>query len=264
MKRGPLAWLLPWSLLHSGVSVVVYFTEGQTLILRPDFRDVIKNIEWKRNRNFVAEWMESAEAPTYFRDRLSLDLVNGSLIVADAVAADEGNYTLVLNDVLQDEDFIVKFIRPVPEPEVHVSPLACSSESESCTLRCEGDTSGAQPVTYLWRTEPGTEMAPGESHMVINGTDNLVGSFVCAMKNPLGLKESKPFTNPFYQKPPDDGLGAGAIAGLVLFVLGVLIALALCFRFWTKKRGDVTINGAERRADGGTELPENEKLNRDP
>ncbi|XP_061646210.1 uncharacterized protein LOC133485875 [Phyllopteryx taeniolatus] len=269
MKRAPLLSLFWSSLLGAAVGVDVHFAEGQKLTLRPVFRGPITSIEWKRNRHLLAEWYESLERPIYFggetfKGRIALDVSTGTLEIADAVATDAGLFTLALNDVSQDDDFIVKFLRLVPEPEVHVSPVACSAESENCTLRCGGNTSGAEALTYFWRTEPGTETV-GESYKVIDRTTEAVRSFVCAMENPLGRKESKPLYNPFYRERP--GPGPGVIAGACVGALAIVAAVCFgVFWFYCKNRNDVTVNGsgaASRATDRETELAVSKPLHAD-
>ncbi|XP_061546767.1 uncharacterized protein LOC133410052 [Phycodurus eques] len=249
----------------------VYFAEGQKLTLQPAVQGPIRSIEWKRNRNLLAEWYESQERPTYFggetfRGRISLNVGTGTLEIADAVATDAGEFTLALNDVSQDDDYIVKFVRLVPEPEMHVSPVACSAESENCTLHCGGNTNGTESLTYFWRTEPGTETV-GESYKVIDRTTEAVRSFVCAMENPLSRKESKPFDNPFYLDRLDAGLRPGVIAGLSVGVLVTVAAVcSAVFLLYRKNRNDVTVNGsgaASRATDRATELPERKPLHAD-
>lgn len=45
---------------------------------------------------------------------------------------------------------LIVFSAAVPEPTVSPS---CDDEKTNCTLTCEGSTTGAEPVTYTWKSD---------------------------------------------------------------------------------------------------------------
>uniref|UniRef100_A0A3Q2YBQ6 Uncharacterized LOC109510221 n=1 Tax=Hippocampus comes TaxID=109280 RepID=A0A3Q2YBQ6_HIPCM len=231
MKRRVSFCLCLWSLIGSAVGEIVnvYVAEGQTLTLRPKFKDPVESVEWQRNRNLLAEW--AGNEVTRYDNRIALN----------------------------DEVFAVKVIKFVPEPEVHPTPLACSENLETCTLHCGGDTSGAEPVTYIWRTEPETEM-PEVRNRTIDRKTSAVKSFFCIMQNPLGRKESQAFANPFYQDRPGGGLGPGGIAGVVSGTLGALCGVVVAAWFCSKRQRGLALRPSNG-ATGGTNLETSRPLN---
>lgn len=249
-----------WSLIGSAVGEIVnvYVAEGQTPTLRPKLQGPVQSIEWKRNRDLLAEW--HGDGVTRYDDRFALNVSNAVLELVGVVAADaDSTFTVSLNNVMQDEVFVVKVIDFVPEPKVHPTPLACSNNLESCTVHCGGDTNGSEPVTFFWRTEPGNEM-PGVRHRTIDRTTSAVKSFFCIMQNPLGRKESQAFANPFYQDQPVGGLGPGGIAAVVLSTLGALCGVAFAIRFFSKRQRGSDLRSSNGAA-GGINLETSHPLN---
>ncbi|XP_019715948.1 uncharacterized protein LOC109510221 [Hippocampus comes] len=259
MKRRVSFCLCLWSLIGSAVGEIVnvYVAEGQTLTLRPKFKDPVESVEWQRNRNLLAEW--AGNEVTRYDNRIALNVSNAVLELVGVVATDAGTFTVSLNNVMQDEVFAVKVIKFVPEPEVHPTPLACSENLETCTLHCGGDTSGAEPVTYIWRTEPETEM-PEVRNRTIDRKTSAVKSFFCIMQNPLGRKESQAFANPFYQDRPGGGLGPGGIAGVVSGTLGALCGVVVAAWFCSKRQRGLALRPSNG-ATGGTNLETSRPLN---
>ncbi|XP_037118320.1 uncharacterized protein LOC119129276 [Syngnathus acus] len=225
--------------LGPGEIVALYVALGQTLTVWPQLQGPIQSLEWKRNSNLLAKW-DGTEVTAY-DDRVSLNVSNGVLELVRAVATDAGMFTLSLNNVQQNDVFVVKVIRHVPEPEVQPNPLACSEEFESCTLHCGGNTSGAEPITYSWKTEPVKKMTGGRNRS-INRTSDSIRSFVCVMQNPLGQKESQAFANPFYRDQSLHGLGPGEIVGVIVAVAVILAAPLLVYLLWRKKQSNAEIS----------------------
>ncbi|XP_051936727.1 uncharacterized protein LOC127610525 [Hippocampus zosterae] len=251
MKRPVSFCLCLWSLIGCAVGKIVnvYVAEGQTLTLRPKLQGPVQSVEWKQKRDIIIE-SDGGEV-TRYDDRIALNVTNAVLELAGVVAADAGTFTVSLNNVMQDEVFAVHVIKFVPKPEVHSTPLACSENLENCTLHCGGDTSGREPVTYFWRTEPGEEM-PGARNRTIDRTTSAVKSFFCIMQNPLGRMESQAFANPFHQDRP---LGPGGIAGIVLTVLVAVCGMTVAGMFFKKRQS------ASNEAAGGTNLETSQPLN---
>ncbi|KAM4601887.1 pregnancy-specific beta-1-glycoprotein 8-like isoform 2-T2 [Polymixia lowei] len=85
----------------------------------------------------------------------------------------------------------------VPMPKVEAKPLDCSKK-ESCDLVCEGNTTGAEPVTYSWKIDDGAWKKSGKILTINKTKDNTAKHFSCQMENPVGFKESERFDNPFW------------------------------------------------------------------
>ncbi|XP_039478067.1 uncharacterized protein LOC120443432 isoform X3 [Oreochromis aureus] len=128
-------------------------------------------------------------------------------------------------------------IEAVPQPEVEVQPLTCSSASESCKLVCEGDVSKAGPVEYFWKKDDG-EWARSEKNTmeIINDEETQrVETFSCRMKNLVSEKESKAFSNVFFRIKPannQQAVGDDLHCGLWVITLGaVMRSLAILALF---------------------------------
>ncbi|XP_061915404.1 SLAM family member 5 [Entelurus aequoreus] len=211
----------------------VYVAKGGTLHLRPGKSGPFTNVVWSINRDLVAEWDAGKDVIYYgeFKHRTTLNTVTGDLQISDVGAQDVGNFTLELNKVSQaNTTFSTKIISPVPQPQIHVSPVACSKDSDQCKLHCAEDTSQAGPVTYHWTHDPKLTT----NTILIDVHSQEEKSLSCVMKNPISEKESEPFTNPFYQEK--DGIGPGGIAGLVIMILVVVVAAVVLVWYRKNKR----------------------------
>ncbi|KAE8280960.1 hypothetical protein D5F01_LYC21532 [Larimichthys crocea] len=220
--------------LSGARAVDTYFTEGGKLVVEPKVAAKISNILWKHNGNLLAEWVEDAMPLTYynrFKGRTALDVTTGRLEVTTATKDDAGAYTLEINSKVHGESFTAKVIKEVPTPSVWIQPVACTPQSESCTLLCEGrtpqgdteDTTGAEPITYSWREDGGDWTTSGKDRTINKETAG-IEKFSCQMKNPVSTKESQPHANPFYvtTPPPTASNDVGGIVGGVLGVLAVV------------------------------------------
>ncbi|XP_068183812.1 T-lymphocyte surface antigen Ly-9-like [Antennarius striatus] len=251
MDVGSLIWLLAAALgSASAADVPKYFLVGGDIILEPlnNSWTTMEELSWTFNRDFVAEWTKDdgfTYYPGYDR-RTTLNNVTGQLRITRTTRDDEGRYNVEVNKDIQSEVYVVSFILEVPVPSIRVQPLACSSSWDLCTLTCEGDPSGAGPVTYKWRMGYG-ELEPGEEKMEItkNGTEHFK-TFSCQMANPVSEEESRPLENPFFQARE-----AGGHEGLKL---GLLIAFGVLavglFGLW--KTGKIKCDLCEGRGPRST------------
>ncbi|XP_042288475.1 SLAM family member 9-like [Thunnus maccoyii] len=183
-----------------------FFGEGGELLLRPSFSEDITSILWKHNINLVAEWVKDIVDLQYYGDfkgRTTLNSTTGSLEITHMSPADSGVYSVEINDKVQPERYTAKVIERVPKPDVLVGPLICNPELEQCTLTCEGNITGAEPVTYSWKNG-GEEWKDGKKVRDITNdeTTSSVETFSCRMKNPISEEESKPKRNPFFKTEP--------------------------------------------------------------
>ncbi|XP_040905527.1 uncharacterized protein LOC121189460 isoform X3 [Toxotes jaculatrix] len=188
-----------------------YQAAGGTLIMVPPYSGSITSILWKYNGNLVAEWLSSnLEYYGTFKDRTTLNTTTAHLKITDMREADSGLYTVEINFMAQDQEYDVKVIKKVFKPDVRARPLTCASDSKSCDLVCDGDTTGAEPVTYSWKKGDGGWIT-GEQNMTIKNDEETrrVETFSCQMKNPVSEKDSDPYKNPFSEK--QDGSSVGLV-----------------------------------------------------
>lgn len=213
-----------------------YFAVGGKLELRPQPSAAITNILWKHNSNLLAEWVQGQIELTYystFKGRTTLNTTTGRLEIKNMVEADAGLYLVEINSHVQSPSYNVKVIKEVPKPEVVLRPVSCNGDSEECTLSCDGDTAGAEPVTYSWKEGAGDWKESGQD-LKITKTQTDVETFSCKIKNPVSEKESEPEKNPFFLKNKTNGpglaVGLAVPAVLGLFIVGVGLA------FWKRDK----------------------------
>ncbi|XP_034537042.1 CD48 antigen-like [Notolabrus celidotus] len=196
--------LLTVSGFSSAEEITEYFKVGGELTLRPTFNDRITNILWKLKGYLVAEWIEKTVPLEYygrFEDRTTLDIQSGSLVMKNLSMADEGEFTVEINNKVHPQRFIGKAIKEVPKPGVWTSPLSCHAELDSCELSCdpvEGDTNEAEPITYEWQVDGGTWGAMGKTIPITKTGSTGVKTYTCKMKNPVSERQSELKDNPFY------------------------------------------------------------------
>ncbi|XP_061767479.1 uncharacterized protein LOC133559597 [Nerophis ophidion] len=197
----------------------VYQTSFFFFGLSPAYRYIATTINFVFN--FFTSFLYYDDVIYYgkFKNRTTPNTVSGELKISGVGAQDGGKFTLELNKVSQRNSFIFKIISPVPKPQIHVSPVACSKDSVRCKLHCGGDTSEAEPVTFQWSHNPEVKT----ENITIDVINQEVKSFSCFMTNPISQKESEPFANPFYQEK-DNIIAPGGIAGLVIMFLVVVEA----------------------------------------
>ncbi|XP_010771969.1 uncharacterized protein [Notothenia coriiceps] len=184
----------------------IYFKEGNslTLYLRPFPSKSITSILWMCN-------VDCCESMYYYIATATLDIHTGRLMIKNMTKADEGVYSVEINNKVQGETYKAVMIKHVPKPEVRVSPLTARGP---CKLTCEGDTTGAGPVTYSWKTGDGEWKELQKD--IIEEVHGHVKTFTCRMKNPLSEEESHARTILFVP-------GKSADSGLWIKVLGAVI-----------------------------------------
>uniref|UniRef100_UPI0037E81672 CD48 antigen-like n=1 Tax=Semicossyphus pulcher TaxID=241346 RepID=UPI0037E81672 len=239
-KQGDF-WLLAVVLLavvniSAAEDKAVYFKVGGELELRPTFSGRITSILLKLKGDLMAEWVEGVVPLIYygrFKTRTTLDTTSGHLVLRDTTKADEGLYTMEINNVVQNERFLAKAIEEVRTPTVELQPLICNADMDSCTLTCVSPTEGAEPITYSWKEGDG-KWEQKEKDIQITKTETArVKTYSCQMKNPVSEKESKPKDNPFFQEKPPKGTQVLHIV-LRALALMTLLAILLAFCAWQK------------------------------
>lgn len=188
-----------------------------TLVPTPPISVKVTRIVWKRSDQLVAEYRNTKF--TYYgsyKDRTKLT-EDGRLEISDAMLNDSASYTLEVNNQIGPA-YNAEVIKEVPKPTVRVTPLACSSDSLSCTLICEGDTQDAGPVNTSWWFDE--ELIKGDVEFVIERETFKFKKISCQMMNRVSEKKSDPTDNPFIIKPFDP-------TGLIVFLIVAGIAAGL-------------------------------------
>lgn len=219
-------------------TVDTYFKAGGDLQLSPvPVSEKIFSIVWKYDKNLLAEWVKESINLTYyskFKVRSKLDIVTGVLTVRNMTSGDKGVYSVEINNQVQSQVYQTVEIQEVPEPTVELQPLVCNSTSGSCRLICHGDVANAGPVSYFWKKDDGgwEPERTDRKELSIEERNN-VKTFTCRMKNPVSVKDSKPYTNPLYrEKTAAESSSVGSIVG---GIIGGLVVLVLAgFGYWKK------------------------------
>ncbi|KAK5883117.1 hypothetical protein CesoFtcFv8_019481 [Champsocephalus esox] len=204
---------------------LMYFKEGGslTLDLRPFPPKSITSILWTCDGDLLVDCCESKHYYAY-RGTATLDMHTGRLLIRNMTEADQGVYSVETNNEVQGETYNAVMIKPVPTPEVRVSPLTARGP---CKLTCEGDTTGAGPVTYSWKSGDGEWKELQKD--IMEEEHGRVNTFTCRMKNPLSEEESPARTILFVPgEPAASGLwikvfGAGIKCLAILALLGAVV-----------------------------------------
>ncbi|KAK5908853.1 hypothetical protein CgunFtcFv8_016876 [Champsocephalus gunnari] len=128
-----------------------------------------------------------------------------------------------------------------------------SEESDQCTLSCEGDTTGAEPVTYSWKTDDGEWKESRRDMNITKKQHGHVKTFTCMMKNPVSEEVSDPLPNRLL--PESSGVRYEAV--LIEELLNPAGSSWGCWRLgagpWTEWRQlhlDVLLRDPEQRGGG--------------
>ncbi|XP_060943029.1 SLAM family member 5-like [Limanda limanda] len=237
-SSGPVTVLLLAALTSSvlGQSQPVYFEVCDSLVLTPPKHgSVITSVEWTHNRNLVVEWVENElEFFGSFKGRTELDKGTAQLTVHNATQSDTGEYKVEINNQLQSQVYKAAVIKKVPKPSVEVTP-SCNHTSSNCTLTCQGDPAGTEPLTYSWRKDSG-EWGPEQQSMdlLIDDVKTKVKQISCRMKNPISEEESYRLENPMYLEDAGSFFRVGLAVGITSTII---VGLLAGFGIW--KREDI-------------------------
>lgn len=214
-------------------TVEKYIKVGGTLQLSPQsVSEQIYSVVWKYDKNLLAEWVKDQIELTYyskFNGRTTLNTDTGVLEISNMTAADNGLYSVEINNQVQSRVHQIMAIEDVPQPVLEAKPLSCGSASPNCKLVCEGDVSKAGPVKYFLKKDE-EEWATSEENTVEITNDaetQLVKKFFCRIKNQFSEKVSNALENPFYREETTKGassLDSGVI--VVIVVIGIIIVVA--------------------------------------
>ncbi|KAK2824687.1 hypothetical protein Q5P01_021862 [Channa striata] len=193
----------------------------------PETVQGLTSILWKFNGNLVAEWVKDKVPLEYysqFKGRTTLNTGDGLLTISSMTAADAGRYTVETNNKVQTVGYNAKVLNKVPKPTVEVQPLGCNPTSPDCYLTCNGNTTGAEPVTYSWKKDDKDWQSSEKRINIINNEEmQRVKTFICRMNNSVSQEDSDPIDNLFFQeKQPESSPGVGVGLGVVSFLLLII------------------------------------------
>ncbi|KAF0045933.1 hypothetical protein F2P81_002462 [Scophthalmus maximus] len=121
-----------------------------------------------------------------------------------------------------DVTYYRHFKASVPVPTVTTS----CDEKAGCTLTCEGNTTGAEPVAYKWKSDD-TELKPtSKDHHVKKENSPGIKEFSCELVNPVSRESSRPIPNPFIADMPRN---LNINTGLAVFLCLLVAVLLLVF-----------------------------------
>lgn len=215
----------------------VYKKVGDEIVLKPDSAYVSSTgITWKHGSNIAMEWDgDTIEAYRQFKARGSLNISTGEMTIRGLTPDDGGSYTAEINDNLNPSQTQIIVIFPVPTPTVLKT---CDAEVTSCTLTCDGNTTGAQPVTYNWKLKDKTLTEASKEHIIKKESSSGINEFSCELENPVSRESSQPIPNPFTTSAPDDPVDTEAgnlkiSTGLTVFItlLAAVLLMGLIHRW---------------------------------
>lgn len=161
----------------------------------------ITRVVWKHGVNLVTE--RTRGKLTYYDPFKTCATLNddSSLFLKNIQQIHAGVYSVELNNKVQTERFSVRVFHKVPRPVIRITPLTCSHTSDSCTLVCEVDTTGVDPVSYVWLFETEESDETARELMIQPGKDT-PPTYTCRVKNPVSEADSEPLKNPLIPPPP--------------------------------------------------------------
>lgn len=198
---------------------------GDEVVLRPSSKpDVINTILWRDGPNIAVEWDgENIESYRHFKVRSSLDNVSGALTIKNLTQEDSGLYTPQINNIA-GEPIDVRVISPVLKPNISVS---CEEGKTNCTLHCDGDNTGAEPVSYTWTIDSKQRGSSKELHLTQENSEN-IKELICEVQNPVSQESSKPFPNPFTgSRSPEPESNLKISSGLTVFICLLAVVLLM-------------------------------------
>lgn len=223
---GCLMCLLPAGQTHGSE---IFKKVGDEVVLRPSSTDVIKTILWRDGLNIAMDWYgENIESYRHFKVRGSLDKSTGALTIKDLIQKDSGLYTPEINNKA-GKPIDLKVIFPVLKPYISKS---CDEGKKNCTLSCDGNTTGAEPVSYTWKFDSEHKGSSKELHLTQENSEN-IKEVTCELQNPVSQESSEPIPSPFTgstRSEPESNLKINS--GLTVFscLLAVVILAVIAHK----------------------------------
>ncbi|XP_034145522.1 uncharacterized protein LOC117593725 isoform X2 [Esox lucius] len=169
---------------------------GEVVLTPVSVTNPPSSILWRLGQNKVADFdMDFGTTVSYYGDfngRTTLDKTTGELIITGLRKTDEGVYSVEFNSKRLEKTYTLSVLKPVPKPAIIVS---CNDNKISCTLTCDGDTAGAEPVTYWWK-EGERNLEEIGKLLTVSKSDSKLNQnrykYTCKLKNGVSEKDSDP------------------------------------------------------------------------
>lgn len=219
-----LLWLLCVALTSVVAQNARYCAVGGDLTLKPKSPPApIERVVWKHGVNLLAD-VTRGRFNSYGQFKCCTTLeTDGTLTIKDIQRVHAGEYSVEVNNQVQDQKYDVRVINKLARPIVRAAPLTCSYTSESCVLVCVVDTTDAGPVSYTWFF--GTEQSEVSlNELKIEHSSDPPPTYACQVKNPVSEADSEALENPLIPPPPPPPYWVAAVVFvlLVIIVLGIL------------------------------------------
>lgn len=211
----------------------VYKRVGDEVVLQSGAAaNSFPSIIWKHGADIAMEF-DGTDVDGYrqFLERGSLDESNGGMTIKGLTPDDSGWYTPEINNVIGNRTLLA-VIYPVPTPTVLKS---CDNETTSCTLTCDGNTTGAEPVIYNWKLDDKVLTDSSKECRITKEDSSSINKFSCELENPVSQESSQPIHNPFTTTAPEktDPGNLKISTGLTVFIslLAAVLLLVLIHRW---------------------------------
>ncbi|XP_029942101.1 carcinoembryonic antigen-related cell adhesion molecule 1-like isoform X2 [Salarias fasciatus] len=223
--------------VHAQPEVTVYGKLGGEVALHPGVQTSITSIVWKEGADIAVEWDGTEEdRHRHYRERGRLNRTSGVMTITGLVRDDSKVYTPEINNK-KGTPVRLTVISPVPVPTV---TKQCVDAEASCTLTCSADTTGADPVTYRWKSDLRAVAHPLKDYVIKKNASETVKEFSCELQNPVSLESSQAVANPF---APTGGVKISN--GVIVFIclLGAVLLLVAAHRLkagvWFFEKGSM-------------------------
>ncbi|XP_069407031.1 cell adhesion molecule CEACAM7-like isoform X1 [Ovis canadensis] len=171
---------------------------------------------------------------------------NGTRLIQNVTQKDTGSYTLLVTkkDLQTEIQTGHLHVYPVlPTPVITSNNSNPREHEDTVVLTCGYET---QNTSYMWWINNQSlsksmrlELSKDKRTLtVVAVTRNDTGPYVCEARNPVSFSRSDPFTLDVLWQENSRALGVGAITGIVIGVLLVMILLAGLGRFIFLHRGN--------------------------
>ncbi|XP_053170712.1 uncharacterized protein LOC128354513 [Scomber japonicus] len=194
----------------SAASGSIYKKVGDEVVLKPDVSGPITSITWKHGADLAMQWDgpgTDIDAYRTFKVQGKLNVSTGEMTITNLTLQDTGVYTPDINNKAESSIKLV-VIFPVPTPTVSES---CNEDKTTCTLTCDGNTTGTGDVTYKWKMDDSLSQT-SKIHTITKENSSNITTFSCVLLNEISEEISKPIKNPLSLGPgptPSPGPGPG-------------------------------------------------------
>ncbi|KAM9835860.1 SLAM family member 9-like [Aulostomus maculatus] len=179
---------LLWTSASSGTTL--YKEVGSSVVLSPgSVVHPITRIVWRKGGDLCMEWIHGQIFPyREFQARGMLNTSSGELNITGLTQDDGGVYVVEIDDQTSgDIQLLVYFPVVTPTLSVHC-------DLTHCNFTCHSNMSGAEPVTYSWKSE---EKVWRFTKVLKISKVESQRWFTCTLSNPVSVKSSEPIANPF-------------------------------------------------------------------